>query len=155
MDSLENKNLDAVKVVYLQHAGAHADIGKVYQELHAWLREKGVSAAGPGMTVFLTPPSEYDAASALFEVCVPVSGDLSGDARVAVKELPACTVACVTVTGPYHEMSAHYSEMLAWLSAQGMEIAGPPREVYLKHPDAQGSGETSEFVTEIQFPIEP
>ena len=155
MESLQNKNLDAMKVVCLRHMGAHADIGEVYHELNAWLREKGATAAGPGMTVFLTPPSEYDAASALFEVCVPVSDALSGDGRVSVKELPACTVACATVTGPYHEISAHYSEMLAWLSAQGMEIAGPPREVYIKHPDAQGGGDTSEFVTEIQFPIEP
>ena len=155
MESLQNKTLDAVKVVYLQHTGAHADIGKVYHELHAWLREKGVPAAGPGMTVFLTPPSEYDAASAVFEVCVPVIGDLAGDGKVSCKELPACTVACATVTGPYHEMSAHYSEILAWLSAQGMEVAGPPREVYIKHPGAQGGGDPAEFVTEIQFPIEP
>jgi len=155
MESLENKTLEAMKVVCLRHTGAHADIGKVYRELHAWLREKGVKPAGSGMTVFLTPPSEYDAASAIFEVCVPIDADLAGDGKVSVKELPACTVACATVTGPYHEISAHYSEMLAWLSAQGMEVAGPPREVYIKHPDAQGGGDATEFVTEIQFPIEP
>ena len=155
MESLQDRKLDALKVVCLQHTGAHADIGKVYRELHAWLREKGASPAGPGMTVFLTPPSEYDAASSVFEVCVPVSGDLSGEGKVSVKELPACTVAYAPVTGPYHEISAHYSEILAWLSAQGMEVAGPPREVYIKHPDAQGGGDPAEFVTEIQFPIEP
>ena len=43
--------------------------------------------------------------------------------------------------------------MLAWLDAEGWDVVGPPREVYLKRPDAKGKGDPKEFVTEIQFPI--
>jgi effector-binding domain-containing protein len=62
-------------------------------------------------------------------------------------------VASVTVKGPYAQIPAHYTEMLAWLSAEGWEIDGPPREVYIKRPKADGSGDPAAFVTEIQFPI--
>ncbi len=111
------------------------------------------STAGHGITIFLAPPNEFDPESALFEVCLPVTGDVTGDDKVTVKELPACIVAFAMVKGPYHKIPAHYSEILAWLSAQGMETVAPPREVYIKHPDAQGRGDPSEFLTEIQFPI--
>jgi effector-binding domain-containing protein len=43
--------------------------------------------------------------------------------------------------------------MLAWLNAEGWEITGPPREVYIKRPDARGKGDPHTFITEIQFPV--
>jgi effector-binding domain-containing protein len=57
------------------------------------------------------------------------------------------------VNGPYKQTPSHYTEMLAWLDAEGWDVVGPPREVYLKRPDAKGKGDPKEFVTEIQFPI--
>lgn len=154
MQQLEKKKVPAQTVLSIEHAGAHNDIGKVYGELFAWAAKNKAKAAGPAFTVFLDSPNEIDPASGRFEVCLPVAGTVKGDAKVAVKKLPACTVACGKVKGPYDKIPAHYTEMLAWVSAQGWEIAGSPREVYLKHPDAQGKGDRKEFVTEIQFPID-
>jgi effector-binding domain-containing protein len=57
------------------------------------------------------------------------------------------------VNGPYKQTPSHYTEMLAWLDAENWDVVGPPREVYLKRPDATGKGDSNEFVTEIQFPI--
>ena len=51
-------------------------------------------------------------------------------------------VAYVTVKGPYSRMPGHYTEFLAWDDWEGWEIIGPPREVYIKHPDAEGKGES-------------
>ncbi len=70
-----------------------------------------------------------------------------------MKTQPALTVAYSRVKGPYDRIPAHYTEMLAWLDAQGWEAAGPPREVYLRRPGAHGEGDPNEFLTEIQFPI--
>lgn len=153
MEAVETKRILSQRVIAMQHTGSHDEIGKVYHELREWARGKDAAPTGPGFTVFLSPPSEFDAQSALFEVCLPVGPDVEGDAKVAVKEIPECTVAYATVTGSYDQIPAHYTEMLAWLSAQGMETAGPPREVYVRRPDAQGGGDPSRFVTEIQFPI--
>ena len=129
MEAMETKKIPSQRVIAMQHTGSHDEIGKVYHELREWARGKDVALTGPGFTVFLSPPSEFDAQSALFEVCLPVGPAVKGDAKVAVKEVPECTVAYATVTGPYDQIPAHYTEMLAWLSAQGMETAGPPREV--------------------------
>lgn len=153
METLQQKRVAATKVISVRHTGAHGEIGEVYHALYTWAQERNISTAGHGITIFLAPPNEFDPESALFEVCLPVTGDVTGDDKVTVKELPACIVAFATVKGPYHKIPAHYSEILAWLSAQGMETVAPPREVYIKHPDAQGRGDPSEFLTEIQFPI--
>jgi len=153
MDAPEKKHFEARTVISMKHTGSHDEIGKVYHELHEWAREKDVKVEGPGITTFLVPANEYDPQSSVFEICLPVAAGTAGDDRVDVKELPACTVASVVVKGPYSEIAAHYAEAVAWLSSEGWETAGPPREIYIKRPDGQGGGEPSEFVTEIQFPI--
>jgi effector-binding domain-containing protein len=153
MQAPEKKRLKEQTVIWMDHAGAHSEIGKVYHELGEWAARNKVKPAGPGFTVFLSPPSEFDPSSALFEVCIPVAPATRGDSKVRVKKIPAMTVAAAQVKGPYEQIPAHYSEMLAWLDAEGWEIVGPPREVYLTRPDAKGKGDPKGFVTEIQFPI--
>ena len=155
MNQLEKKKIPAQTVVCLEHMGAHSEIGKVYHELFQWARNQKAKLAGHAFTIFLSPPSEFDPSSARFEVCMPVAAAPKGDAKVKVKKIPAATVAASVVTGPYHQIPAHYTEMLAWLDAEGWEIAGAPREVYVKRPDARGKGHPNQFVTEIQFPIKP
>ena len=153
MEAPEKKKCKEQTVISMKHTGAHDEIGQVYHQLYEWASRNNVTASGPGLTIFLSPPSELDPGSSVFEVCLPVPPETMGDAQVAVRTLPACTIASITVKGPYSDIPAHYSEMLAWLSAEGWPRAGPPREVYLKRPDAKGGGDPSEFLTEIQFPI--
>ncbi len=153
MDAHEKKHCEAGTVVSMRHTGSYDEIGKVYHELYQWAREKNVEVEGRGRTIFLDPPSEFDPQSSVFEVCLPVAKGTAGDEKVDVKELPACTIASFVVKGPYSEIPAHYAEAVAWLSAEGWEIAGPPSEVYVKRPDEHGHGDPNEFVTEIQFPI--
>ena len=153
MDAIETKKVPTQRVAAIQHTGAHAEIGSVYHDLYEWLGGRNVQPAGQPFTTFLSPPTEFDPASGIFEVCMPVGPDVEGEGRVKVKTVPSCTVAFGVVKGPYDQIPAHYTEMLAWLSAEGMEVSGPPREVYIKRPGPDGSGDPNEFVTEIQFPI--
>ena len=92
-------------------------------------------------------------ASGHFEVCLPVPKGTQGSGGVSVKDLPATDVLAVVVQGPYGQMPAHYAEFLAWLDVEGEAPAGPPREIYLVHPAADGSGDPKTFRTEIQFPV--
>jgi len=153
MEAPEKKKLDAQTVISIRHTGSHDEIGKVYHELYEWARANDVKIAGPGLTIFHSSPSEMDSQTAVFEVCLQVESPPKGDGRITVKELPACTVAYVTVKGPYDQIPAHYTELHAWLDVEGWELTGPPREVYIKRPDAAGGGDPNEFVTEIQFPV--
>ena len=153
MEAPQEKEVQEQTVISMRHAGSYDDIGRVYHDLHEWARKNDVKEAGNGFTIFIRPPDEVDSTPALFEVCIPVKGAASGDARVSLKTMPRCRVAYVTVKGPYDQVPARYAEMLAWLSVEGWEIAGPPREVYIRRPDSHGRGDPEEFLTEIQFPI--
>ncbi len=153
MDEPARKKLETTTVICKQHQGSYDEIGSVYRELYEWVGKNDVKTAGAGFTVFLSPPNELDWNSTLFEVCIPVEAAPEGIRDVSVKEVPGCRVASAVVKGPYSEVPAHYTEMLAWLSAMGLAIEGPPREVYLKRPKADGSDDPEEFLTEIQFPI--
>jgi effector-binding domain-containing protein len=153
MDAPERKQIPEQTVILIQHMGSYADIGAVYHRLRQWAEAHDAKVSGPGFTVFLSPPSELDSASAVFEICLPVEAEPEATSEVTVKTVPAATVAAATVKGPYSEVPGHYSELLAWLSAEGLEPSGPPCEVYIKHPDSAGGGDPAEFVTEIRFPI--
>ena len=154
MQEPQIKRFDAQTVLSIRHTGSYDEIGQVYHELYNWAREHDVKLTAPGFTVFLVPPSEFDPASAVFDVCLPVDGRPEPDARVKVQQIEASTVASVTVKGPYAQVPARYSELLAWLSVMGRDIVGPPREVYIVHPGTKDEGDRSQFITEIQFPIE-
>ncbi|MDK1030865.1 MAG: GyrI-like domain-containing protein [Planctomycetia bacterium] len=155
METPVKKEVPEQTVIYLEHEGSYSEIGGLFRRLREWAAGHGAHVTGPGVVVFISSASELDSQSAVFEVCLPVEAAPKAGAGAEVKTLPACTVASVTVTGPYSDVPARYTEMLSWLDVEGMEVAGPPREVYIKHPGAAGGGEPEEFVTEIQFPIEP
>jgi len=155
VEALQRKQCAAQPVIFIQHTGKHDDIGKIYHHLYQWADAHNATVAGPAVAVFLSSAQGPGPAFGRFEVCLPVSGEVCGDQEVAAKELPACTVAYATVKGPYQDIPAHYEEMLAWMAVQGLEPSGPPREVYLQHPDAGGGGDPAELITEMQFPIEP
>jgi len=131
----KRKTLQAQTVACIEHVGPYGEIGQVY---HAF-------------TTFLEPPDQIDWNAGHFEVCLPVPEGTEGSGEVRIKTLPAADVLSVVVEGPYSEMPAHYSELLAWLSVEGTSPAGPPREVYLVHP---GSAKPEELKTEIQLPVE-
>lgn len=154
MEALQRKQVPTQQVICMQHTGTHDEIGEIHRQLHQWAEAHNAAVAGPGITIFLSSAQQPGPAFGRFEVCLPVSGEVCGDEAVAAKELPACTVAYTTVKGPYQEIPAHYNEILAWMAVQGLEPSGPPREVYLEHPDAGGGGDPAEFVTEIQFPVQ-
>lgn len=153
MEAPVQKTVAAQTVIALRHDGGHDEIGSVYRKLHAWAQEKGIAIQGKGLTIFLTQPSAFNPKDGAFEVCLPIPAGVQGDAEVTVKELPACDVAAAQVTGPYGRIPAHYSEMLAWMAADGLTAIGSPREVYIKGPKTDGSGNPEEYITEIQFLI--
>ena len=154
MDAPERKDIGEQTVICIHHQGRFNDMPGLFGRLAAWAQVKGVEIAGPAIGIFLSPPAGDEKDSGEYEACLPVAGAPEGDDAVQVKTLPAATVAFVTVTGGYGDMTQRYTELFAWLSAQGQAPAGPPREVYLKHPEPGGVADPADLVTEIQVPIE-
>ena len=77
------------------------------------------------------------------EVCVPLA---DGD-----RDLPAGTVAFTHARGDqcrFPEILGAYEAVATWAKQHGHELAGPPREIYLK-----GLDEEQEPVLEIAWPV--
>ncbi|MFP4056472.1 MAG: GyrI-like domain-containing protein [Candidatus Brocadiia bacterium] len=155
METPQRKHIEPQTVACLDHQGPYGDIGSVHHRLFAWAGQAGVEPAGRPFTRFLSPPDEAAWKAGRFEVCLPVPQGTEGSGDVEVRRLPATDVLYTVVEGPYSELPAHYAEFLAWLSWEGVEPSGPPREVYLVHPDAGGGGDPQTFRTELQFPVGP
>jgi len=149
----ELKDYPAARVIALEHRGSYDEIGSVYRKLTEWARQNGVTVSGKGRTVFLDSPSRIVPESARYMVCLPVSGTVKAAAGVQVKDLPAQKVYAYVHKGPYSQIPARYTELMAWAAASQCEVAGPPFEVYVKHPDPAGRTDASEYVTEICLPV--
>ena len=149
------KDIPAQRMATMEHKGAYGEIGEVYRELAAWIREHGATVSGKGRTYFLDAPREGIPEAARYMVCIPIEGDVRSDDHVKVQNLPAVKVYAYTHKGPYSEIPARYSELMAWATIQQLQPSGPPFEIYHKAPKADGSVDPSEWVTEICLPIEP
>ncbi len=154
MEAPQTKDIPACRVIAINHTGSHDEIGDMYRKLIQWAKEKNVESAGSMFTVFLSNPENFSDRSGEFEVCMPVSGDVQAEGDVTLKDIEPCTAASVVVEGCYERIPARYVELLAWLPIQGLTPAGYPREIYLKGPKKDGSGNPDEFQTEILIPVE-
>jgi effector-binding domain-containing protein len=84
------------------------------------------------------------------DVAVPVQGAVPENEHVKVQEIPAFeTAACTVHHGSFDHIGEAYQAVVGWIEANGYQIIGPSREVYLQFD--QNKPEQS--VTEIQFPV--
>ena len=153
MEQLQQKQVPAQCVAAVLHQGSYDEIGSVFHTLYQRLAGRGVTPAGPPLTIFHAPPNELDWGSSEFEVCVPVPEGTAREGGIEIRSLPNAEVVSAVVEGPYSDIPARYAEFLAWIDAQGLEVMGPPREIYLRHPQPGKEVDPKTFRTEIQFPI--
>ena len=81
---------------------------------------------------------------------MPIDRPLQGTNRVKVYELPSTQVAAVVHQGEFEDFTQGHAALLEWIDANGYQINGPYREIYIKHD----KGQMSDSTTEIQFPVE-
>jgi effector-binding domain-containing protein len=78
--------------------------------------------------------------------------ELPSGSKLDVRELEAVpTMATLVRTGPAWTSHTAFGAIGAWIEANGFQLAGPCREVFL---DAPFEG-ASQPVIEIQFPVQP
>ena len=98
--------------------------------------------AGPGITVW------HEDLKA--EASLPIKKTIPHGDDVKIRELSGDQMACLVHHGGFEGFPQAYQAGVEWIEANGYEITGPNREVYLQfRPD----GDPKDYVTEIQFPV--
>src|ERR1700736_4275505 len=85
------------------------------------------------------------------EACVPVDEKYQGLPTVRCADLPTVKVASVIHHGAYNTLSQSYQTVLKWVEANGYQVHGPIREIYLQCGEPLRQDDDS-YVTEIQVP---
>ncbi len=119
-----------------------------YKEVYDYLRRQGVRDDGLCMALWHSPADVYANEDA--EAMVVVDRLLPGTETVKVYELPSTLVAAVVHHGDFEEFTQGHAALLEWIDANGYRLAGPYRELYIKHDKRN----LSDTITEIQHPVE-
>jgi effector-binding domain-containing protein len=119
-----------------------------YTEVYNYVRQQGAKDSNPCLALWYSPADVYENEDA--EAIVPIDRPLKGTERVKVYELPATQVAAVVHQGNFEEFTQGHAALLEWIDANGYQIVGPYREVYIKHE----KNNLSDTTTEVQYPVE-
>ena len=132
-----------------------ATIHQAFGELCRYCADKTIVATGPGMTIYhdgadhagADHPDHWDV-----EVAIPVERPYAGQGRLQGRAHPPMTVAYTLYEGPYGPgVTEAYHALMAWIQAQGLALAGPPRELYLA--GEQDTHSPADYRTELQWPV--
>ena len=128
----------------------YGDIGQLYGELCPYLEQHKAQWIGAPIAIY--HDMEYMEKDVDIEVAVPLASAITGTDRIKVVELPAIEqAACLIHHGSYETIGESYKALMAWAEANGYQVAGPDREVYLK--SYEETKDPAEFITELQLPI--
>ena len=122
-------------------------LGQAFGEVYGSLQSRGIGTAGPPFVIYHGAPQGDEPFE--IEVCAPVSRAVDPPAGWGMEELPAGTFATLVHVGPYDTIGEAYEEIGAWIPANELAIAGPPREVYLSEPTVP----PEQIRTIVEFPV--
>ena len=119
-----------------------------YREVYGYIHEQGAKKTGPHFTLWHSPSDVYENEDV--EAIIPIDRPLKGAESVKVYELPSTQVAAVVHQGNFEDFQQGHAAILEWIDANGYQIVGPYREIYIKHD----RDELSDSTTEVQFQVE-
>ena len=122
-------------------------IGNQFGLFCQYFQANKAQIAGPSFSIY--HDNEYKEKDNDVEVAFPIVGTATETDRIKLRKLTGSVMASVIHTGPYETITAAYKAIGDWVEANGYEISGAVREVYLTQPGDPGK----ELVTEILFPI--
>jgi len=128
-------------------------IGQLWDETYKALLATGQDEVSPYLSIGYD--ENFTAKDMAMEIIYPVAQscpdtiDLAGGRKMPTRELAGIPLAACSVhKGDYAGLGEAYTSLGRWIAANGYNIVGAPREVYLH------GGGGPEAVTEIQFPVE-
>lgn len=146
------KKVPAVRVAFLRATvPAYNQQDILWNELYGYMAAQGVKHAQSPITLY---PSEMRETDPEVQVNQPFEGDLKGNGRIQVTDLPEISQMASTVhRGPLTRLGEAYYFFTQWIEKNGFKFAGPGREVYL-HLNQPVRQDDPATVLEIQVPIE-
>ncbi|MCK4353214.1 GyrI-like domain-containing protein [candidate division WOR-3 bacterium] len=152
------KKVAPCKAVVIEGQGPYDKVGPIFRELFEWLSKKGLKPAGPSFGIYYDNPDEVPPEKCRYKICFPIEipvsptgGEIAGDERVKLKDIPGAEMACIAHYGSYSKIGPVWGKLCEWIDREGYNWAGPGREVYIKCPGMTEKEE--ELVTEIQIPV--
>jgi effector-binding domain-containing protein len=124
----------------------YPEVGRLIQEVYAHLHQFDVG----GSCAAIWHDMEHKESDIDGEGAVFIDARVPGTDRIKVYELPGGLVASVVHHGSFNDFPPAYAAVLGWIEANGYQIVGPNREVYLRPSDRQ---DDASAITEIQFPV--
>lgn len=128
----------------------YSSIGPLYGEIFQALGPKAMN----GVAVAIWHDREHKDSDVDAEAGVFLQGPAAASGRVQVYELPPARVASMIHAGAYNRLYEAHGALVKWLEANGLRLAGPARELYLKLSQPVRQDDES-YVTELQHPVEP
>lgn len=123
-------------------------IQQTLAEVYSWMPRSGFRPAGEPFVVYHDRPGV--GSGWRIEICAPVAGpEPSAPAGYRLEEVPGGDVATTTHVGPYDELGAAYESIEEFIRTHEVDVAGPPREIYLSEPDVP----PDEIRTRVEFPV--
>lgn len=147
------KSLPAMQVAALRDTcQTYAGMGPLFEEVFATLGAAQRAPGGPPMVVF--HDEGFRAENVDVEVLAPLGpgGPLPAGSRVKERQVEPIEVAALLYVGSYENFGAAYEALMRWVEANGYQLSGPTREVYLRGPES--GPDSSQYLTEIQFPVQ-
>ncbi len=125
---------------------------RVFTELFQYASEQDIDTSGRQLSVDTSLDSGWKVndAEVTIEAAVRLDRSSPETGRVRVHTLPAVDMmACTIHHGDYDLLNQAYEALLRWTEANGYEVDGTNRHLYLQ------TGDTAESnITEVQFPVE-
>lgn len=117
-------------------------------EAYNYAQTHGARAIGDWFAIWHQPAEIH--ANEVAEAAVPIDHAVPSSDQVKVYELPRTQVASVIHHGAFENLVQEHTALLRWIEANGYEIAGSYREIYIKHD----RNNMADAATEIQYPVE-
>lgn len=124
-----------------------ATLAQAFGEIYAAIGAARAETAGAPFVIYHSMPVPGQPLD--IEICAPVAGPFELAAPWRLVELPAGAFASGLHIGPYDSIGTLYDALAAWIPVHGLEIAGPPREVYLSDP----STPPDQIRTVVEYPV--
>lgn len=144
------KNVETQKVAFIKHIGNVKEMSIIISKLMEWIYKNNIKVIGYPFIIYITDPNIVNPDKMVYDIAIPVSGDVEGNTKIKIKILPESTVISTIHKGEYTNIGEAYQGLWDYIVENKYEVIGFPKEIYFNNPQEVSS---EQLLTEIQFRI--
>jgi effector-binding domain-containing protein len=124
-------------IAFISHVGPHDKVpwGEYIEKLYGWAKSNKVMPGFYPMAIYPDDPRKTPPDKVRTEIALPFKGKARPTAEIKVKRLPEMRVATISHKGPGSEYVNTYAKLTRWVEEKGLEVTGPPIEIFSKKPE--------------------